>query len=112
MLRFTGSQRVGLGAEQNLLVGSVTLPGVMDAEGLPLSCRGTAPTAYAISTVNMKTCIWWLSDPTQQVKYQNSKRWFASAVKEDGEIVRLGYQINYDGKMARPMITVDLSRLP
>ncbi len=102
-------------AEQDLLVNGVTLPGVMDAESLPLIYRGTLPTASALAGgMNRKQCIWWLSEPTQQITYQASggKGWCASAVKENGEDVRAGYQINYEGKAIRPMILLDLTKLP
>ena len=102
-------------AEQNLLVSGVTLPGVMEAESLPVQYRICLPTAYALANgVLTKQCFWWLSEPTLAKQYKGSKAkgWCGSAVTDDGKVVQAGYQINYDGKAVRPMVIVDLSRLP
>ena len=99
--------------EQQLLANDVTLPNVMDAESLSVANRPCVPTAFAVASgVSDKQCIWWLSEPTDQVKYRNNTRgWCASAVKDNGEIARVAYQINFDGKAVRPMIVLDFSKL-
>ncbi len=101
--------------EQAMLADGVTLPDAAEAEDMPVIYRGTASTAYAIDQgAGKKNCIWWLSGPTEHSNYWNSSNlgWFASAVNESGEILKLGYRIDYGGKAIRPTITVDLSKLP
>ncbi len=100
--------------EQALLADGVTLLTAFEAEGLPAAYRTCEPTAVAIANgVNYKRSIWWLSEPTQAVQYKNSNNrgWCASAVSDSGEVQKMAYQISYDGKIVRPVIVLDFSKL-
>ena len=100
--------------EQALLADGVTLLTAFEAEGLPAAYRTCEPTAVAIANgVNYKRSIWWLSEPTQAVQYKNSNNrgWCASAVSDSGEVQKMAYQISYDGKVVRPVIVLDFSKL-
>ena len=101
--------------EQKLLVDGVGLPSEAEAKDIPRAYRISSPTAYAVANGALKKpCYWWLNDSPKVVQYEASGKWAwcASAVNELGTIGRSMYQINYDGKTVRPVITVDLSKLP
>ena len=97
--------------EQKLLADDVTLPNVTEARMLPRVWQTCTPTAFAISNgVSPHYCIWWLRDPTQYVPGVNA--WCASAMLESCEIFEAGYSVTNASKAVRPMITLDLSKLP
>ena len=107
--------------EQQRLVGSVSLPSVSEAEGLPTYIRACQSTAYAIAQgANPNRCIWWLSSFSGTYEIYGDHYWWdygwyydtraancSSAVIETGEIYYAGFQVNYNGKTVRPTIVVD-----
>ncbi len=107
--------------EQRLLVGSVSLPSLSEAEDLPTYIRACQPTPYAIAQgANPNRCIWWLSSFSGTYEIYGNCYWWdygwyydtraancSSAVIETGEIYYAGFQVNYNGKTVRPTIVVD-----
>ena len=101
--------------EKQLLVGDVTIPTAAEAAALPSFCRVCLLTAHSYSDeMRKRQYIWWLSDPTDgiQIPGSSARSWCASAVSSEGTVLKTSYQVNYGNKMVRPMITLDLSKLP
>lgn len=99
------------GDERTIMADDVTLPSVTEAQSLPRTWQICTPTAYAISNgVSPHHCIWWLREPTRYIANVNA--WCASGMLEDYRIFEAGYIVTNASKAVRPMITLDLSKLP
>ena len=102
--------------EQGVLAEDVTLLSEAEAQQIPLSIRCTRSTEFAISRgADPSRCIWWLRDGMmRQVTdgWTTNNIYCASAVREAGDIGTGYYRVDLGHKTVRPVIEVDLSRLP
>ena len=99
--------------ECEVMASPVSLMGKEDAEKLPMAYRVTSSTEYAIERgANPKRCLWWVGDFYKTVEfvdygwywYDTSLASAAYCVNDAG--VMSAYQVNFSGKVARPMVII------
>ncbi len=98
--------------EQGMLTEEISLLSVDEARALPEELRIADSTYYAVTRgADSKRCIWWLKDASTLMK-QDGEMYCASVVLDTGVVGPGYFRVDLGHKLVRPVITIDLSRLP